>query len=171
MQVLSIVSNKPEVLVIVGAIAMIAQLIATFKALMNDCDINRTLKDIHIELKEIREEMKQMNHMIHGPYHVADFGRPKSLMIIDAPASKSQLISYERPVVAFPNEAQAAVRDLLDDMITSIEHGKDTVTQSMVPYSEWATERNIHTFDATCDEAFADRDRQMILSLIDKKDQ
>ena len=94
-----------------------------------------------------------------GPYSPARFTSPPKIAVSDVAPSE---------VVALPNITEAVVRDLLDDMITSIEQGKETLSQRIVPYSEWMTERNIQEYDAKCEEAFVAREAE-IRTLSEKK--
>lgn len=132
--------------VVILAAVMCMQILAAIKTFMESSSVTRELKVISMELRMIREDMRGM----HGQYHAANIASAR-------PPDPSEV---HRDVVAFPNETEAIVRDLLDDMVTAVVNGMPNVQQTP-PLSERQTAENIQRHEIVCEADLDAREAEL----------
>jgi hypothetical protein len=153
--VLSIVTKNSEAGIAVGVVVMIAQLIAAVKSFMESSSAVRAQKDTNRILNEILSRMR-------GQYHSSDI-QP------DALTSNVQSTGFDEPSeVRHPNETEAIVRDLIDDMLTTVVDGTPLV-QMKPSWTERKTAENVEGHETACEQDFDARSAQLAIVREPKK--
>jgi hypothetical protein len=165
--VLSIVTKNFEAGVAVGVLVMISQLIAAVKSFMESSSAVRAQQDTNRILNEILTEMRGMQDMMHGQYHSSNI-QPGTL------TSNAQSTGFDLPsevrkdVVSHPNETEAIVRDLIDDMLTAVVDGTPLV-QMTPSWTERKTAENVEGHESACDLDLDARDAELAVVREPKK--
>ena len=161
--VLSIVTKNSEAGIAVGVVVMIAQLIAAVKSFME----SSSARDTNRILCDILTEMRGMKDMMHGQYHSSDI-QPVAL------TSNAQSTGFDEPsevrqdVVSHPNETEAIVRDLIDDMLTAVVDGTPLV-QMKPSWTERKTAENVEGHETACEQDFDVRSAELAIVREPKK--
>jgi hypothetical protein len=161
--VLSIVTKNFEAGITVGVLVMISQLIAAVKSFME----SSSSRDTNRILNEILTEMKGMKDMMHGQYHSANI-LPGSLTTSPPSAGFDKPSDVRKDVVSHPNETEAIVRDLIDDMLTAVVDGTPLV-QTTPSWTERKTAENVEGHGTVCDLDFDARTGELAVVREPKK--
>lgn len=161
--VLSIVTKNFEAGIAVGVLVMISQLIAAVKSFME----SSSSRDTNRILNEILTEMKGMKDMMHGQYHSSNI-LPGSLTASSPTAGFDKPSEVRQEVVSHPNETEAIVRDLIDDMLTAVVDGTPLV-QMKPSWTERKTVENVEGHESACDLDLDARDAELAVVREPKK--
>lgn len=161
--VLSIVTENSIAGMVVGAVVMITQLISAFKSFME----SSSSRDTNRILNEILAEMKGMKDMMHGQYHSSNIQPTASTTNVPS-LGFDEPSEVRQDVVSHPNDTEAIVRDLIDDMLTAVVDGTPLV-QMTPSWTERKTAENVEGHENACEQDFDVRDAELAVVREPKK--
>jgi hypothetical protein len=153
--VLSIVTKNSDAGIVVGVLVMCMQILAAIKSFMESNSAIRAQQDTNRILNEISSKLSDMSDMMHGKYHSSNI-QPAALTTNGPSLGFDEPSEVRQAVVSHPNDTEAIVRDLIDDMLTAVVDGTPLV-QMTPSWTERKTAENVDGHETACDNDFATR--------------